>query len=528
MKIELIAPKNPESFWTFDRVLPTLRKSATFPNLALPTIAALTPRPHEVVLRDENVEPIDFDTDADWIGLTGYIVHKARMFEIIDAFKKRGHRVAVGGPFATLCPGELRGKVDAIFVGESERTWPRFLSDLEAGEVMTEYHADALPNLDDAPLPRFDLLKLDRYRSMPIQFARGCPYTCEFCDIIVMYGRRPRMKPIPRVLAEVDLLHRLGAHDVFLVDDNFIGNKKAAKALLQALVEWQQSHDYPVEFMTEATLNLAQDEELLALMHRSNFTTVFIGIESPRVASLLETGKTQNVREDPLASVRRIQAAGIEVMAGMIVGFDHDDVSIFEEQFRFIQDARIPVSMTGLLNALPQTPLRERLLAAGRLDEEYTGDQFVFSNVLPLAMSRLELYEGFKNLLARLYDHENYRARAMAYVRGHGEGIRNRVAAGPHEVGIFLRVLWTCVLCAPPRRAAMTLRILGETLLRRPSAMRKAVVLALMHKHLYEYAGFVQTELDRIIAGLRPVATPQPAKAKGRVRVREFLQPQLQ
>ncbi len=511
MKIEPIAPRNPESFWTFDRVLPTLSKSATFPNLALPTIAALTPRRHEVVLRDENVEAIDFDTDADWIGLTGYIVHKKRMFEIIDAFKARGRRIAVGGPFATLCPEQLRGKVDVLFVGESERTWPRFLSDLEAGEVRHEYHADALPDLDDAPIPRFDLLKLDRYRSMAVQFARGCPYTCEFCDIIVMYGRKPRTKPVARLVAEIEALHALGAHDVFVVDDNFIGNKKAAKALLRELAAWQAAHGHPVEFMTEVSLNLAQDDELLRLMHDANFTSVFVGIESPRVASLQETGKTQNILADPLASVRKIQDAGIEVMAGMIVGFDNDDASIFEEQFRFIQDARIPVSMTGLLNALPQTPLRERLLAAGRLDGEYTGDQFVFSNVVPAAMSRLELYQGYKHLLARLYDHTNYRERAMAFIREQGEGVRVRVSAGPHEVRIFLRVLWTCVLLAPPRRAAMTLRMLGETLLRRPGSMRKAVVLALMHKHLYEYAQFVQAELDRIIEALRAAAAPPVA-----------------
>ncbi|MBK7974917.1 MAG: B12-binding domain-containing radical SAM protein [Deltaproteobacteria bacterium] len=466
------------------------------------------------MLRDENVEAIDFDTDADWIGLTGYIVHKARMFEIIDAFKARGRRIAVGGPFATLCPEQLRDKVDVLFVGESERTWPRFLSDLAAGEPRAEYHADALPELDDAPIPRFDLLKLNRYRSMAVQFARGCPYTCEFCDIIVMYGRRPRTKPVARLVAEVDALHALGAHDVFVVDDNFIGNKKAAKALLRELVGWQVAHGYPVEFMTEVSLNLAQDDELLRLMHDANFTSVFIGIESPRVASLEETGKTQNIRADLLGSVRKIQDAGIEVMAGMIVGFDNDDVSIFEEQFRFIQDARIPVSMTGLLNALPQTPLRERLLTAGRLDDEYTGDQFVFSNVIPAAMSRLELYEGYRDLLERLYDHSNYRRRAMAFLRDQGPEKRVRVSAGAHEVRIFLRVLWTCVLLAPPRRAAMTLRMLGETLLRRPSSMRKAVVLALMHKHLHEYAVFVRAELDRIIVGLRAPAPPPVAVAE--------------
>src|SRR5262249_31906221 len=193
------------------------------------------------------------------------------------------------------------------------------------------------PSMLDSPLPRFDLLKVDRYRTMTIQFARGCPYSCEFCDIIVMYGRRPRTKSVEQVMAEVESIHRLGVTNIFLVDDNFIGNKKEARALLRALAEWQTTHGYPIEFMTEVTLNVAQDGELLALLKQANFSTIFVGIESPRAASLQETKKTQNIREDILTSVHRIQQAGIEVMAGTICGFDHDDPSSFAEQVRFLQ-----------------------------------------------------------------------------------------------------------------------------------------------------------------------------------------------
>ena len=503
MKVLLIAPKNPESFWTFDRILPSLRKSCVFPNLSLPTVAGITPREHDVTLCDENVESVDYDTDADIVGITGYVVHKRRILELAAEFRRRGKVVVVGGPLATLCPEELRGKVDVVFVGEAEHTWPRFLEDFAAGRAADCYEPAEPPSMHDSPLPRFDLLKHDRYRTMTIQFARGCPFNCEFCDIIVMYGRRPRTKTVEQVMAEVQEIHRLGAPNVFVVDDNFIGNKKQAKELLRALSTWQETHDYPLEFMTEVSLNVAQDDELLRLMRQANFTTVFVGIESPRAASLEETGKTQNLREGLLDSVHRIQRAGIEVMAGMIVGFDSDDASIFEEQFRFIQDARIPISMTGMLNAVPKTPLYERLRGAGRLLADHVGDQFVFTNIVPEGMTRVQLYEGYKLLLERLYGYRNYRRRAMQLILSRGSMMRERIVASGHDLGIFRRVLTDCVVRASPRRAWMTLRLLAETALRRPRFFREAVTLALVHKHLYEYTRDTCERLGRLAQELR-------------------------
>ena len=509
MKVYLIAPKNPESFWTFDRVLPSLGKRCVFPNLALPTVAGLTPPSHEVVLCDENVEPVDFDTDADVVGITGFVVHKRRMFELAEAFRRRGKLVVAGGPFATLCPEELQGKVDVLVVGEAEYTWPQFVRDYEAGAWQAEYRQEEKPSMLDSPRPRFELLKAARYRSMAIQFARGCPFNCEFCDIIVMYGRRPRTKSVAQVLAEVEAIHALGVGNIFVVDDNFIGNKKEAKALLVALAAWQAARGYPIEFMTEVSLNVAQDDELLRLMARAHFTTIFVGIESPRVASLAETNKTQNTREDIVTSVHRIQAAGIQVMAGMIVGFDHDDPSIFEEQFRFIQQARIPISMTGMLNAVPKTPLHERLRAAGRLVAESVGDQFVFTNIVPGGMSRLELYEGYRVLLHRLYGYRAYRQRAMAFIMNRGTVLTTRVLARGDDLAVVLRIMWTCILRTSPRRAFLTLSMCLETACRRPRAIRDAFTLALMHKHFYEYVRETSKALDGLIHELRQ-AEPAP------------------
>jgi len=503
VKICLIAPKNPESFWTFDRILPSLGKRCVFPNLALPTLAALTAPPHEVVLCDENVEPIDFDTDADIIGITGFVIHKRRMLEIAEAFRRRGKLVIAGGPFATLCPEELKDHVDVMFVGEAEYTWPQFVRDYETGRWPSEYRQDDKPSMLDSPLPRFDLLKVGRYRSMAIQFGRGCPFNCEFCDIIVMYGRRPRTKSVDQMLAEVAAIHALGVANIFVVDDNFIGNKKDAKALLTALAQWQEAHGYPIEFMTEVSLNVAQDAELLRLLKLAHFGVIFVGIESPRAASLQETNKTQNMREDIVTSVHRIQAAGIEVMAGMIVGFDSDDASIFDEQFHFIQDARIPISMTGMLNAVPKTPLHARLKAAGRLIADSVGDQFVFTNIMPSGMSRLDLYEGYRSLLNRLYDYRHYRQRAMALILGRGPSRGSRVLTRGDDLAVFARIVWHCIVRASPRRAWLTLSLCLETAWRRPRAIRDALTLALMHKHFYEYARKTSRQLEALIHDLR-------------------------
>jgi radical SAM superfamily enzyme YgiQ (UPF0313 family) len=484
MHIVLVSPRNPRSFWTLDGSLPVLGKPCVLPNLALPTIAALTPPPHTIELLDENVEAVDFRLDADLVGITGFIVHKERMFELIASFKAEGKRVAVGGSYATLCPEDFQGKVDVLFVGEAEETWPRFLEDYSRGDWELVYCAPQLPDISSRPVPRFDLLRTGRYRTMLMQFARGCPFECEFCDIIVMYGRKPRTKTVASAMAEVEALHRLGAKSVFLVDDNFIGNRARAKDFLRALAAWQKKRGYPITFQTEASINLARNDELLDLMRAARFGSVFIGIESPRKESLDETRKVQNAREDMVVAVHKIQSYGIEVQAGMIVGFDADDTRIFEEHSRFLQEARIPISMTGLLNALPKTPLYERLRREGRLLGATTGDQFVFTNIVPGGMSRLELYRGYRELLEDLYDHRLFRRRAVSLIRHIGEtGGRFSL----RDVDVFFRFLWYCVLRADRSRAALSLSLFAAALIHKPSRLGLAVALAIWHVHLHNF-----------------------------------------
>lgn len=517
MHVHLVSPKNPESFWTMDRILPTLGKRCVFPNLALPTLAALTPAPHRVTICDENVEPVDLDVDADVVGITGYIVHRRRVLELAEAFRRRGKRVVVGGPWATLCPEELEGRVDAVFVGEAEETWAGFLEDLERGELRPVYRAERLPDVTESPVPRYELLRLERYRSMPMQFARGCPFRCEFCDVIVMYGRRPRPKSVACAMAEVERLHELGVRQVFVVDDNFIGNRRSAKAFLSELAEWQRPRGHPIAFMTEASVNLARDTELLEALRAANFTSLFVGIESPRRESLDEAGKVQNTRDDLVGSVRTLQRHGFQVDAGMIVGFDADDASVFEEHFRFVEEARIPIAMTGLLNAMPRTPLHERLARDGRLVADSTGDQFAFTNVVPKQMSRLELYRGYARLLERLYEPRAFRRRAMAFLLERGARPRRR--PGRQEIRILARFLRDTLRGAGPGTRRLALRMLGETLLRRPGRLPDAVALALMHRHFHGYVSSLREPLARLARQLRDEPEragllPPPARAQ--------------
>jgi len=514
MRIHLITPKNPPSFWTYDGILPTLGKRCIFPNLSMPTVAGLTPPGHEVTICDENVEEIDWDVEADVYGVTGYIVHKRRMHEIVDELRRRGRFVVVGGPYASLCPEEWRGRCDVLFVDEAEETWPAFVRDFEQGAWKTEYRPAEKPDLSAAPTPRFDLLKVDRYHALTIQFARGCPFQCEFCDIIVLYGRRPRAKAPAQVMREIEECHRLGAKQVFIVDDNFIGNKKLAKELLREMAAWSERHGHPIDFNTEVSLNVAQDAELLALMRAARFTTIFIGIESPRAASLQETHKTQNLRGDLVEAVRRIQSYGIQIQAGMIVGFDHDDATIFEEQLRFVQEARIPISMTGMLQAMPQTPLHARMEREGRLVAESTGDQFVFSNIEPSAMSRLELYRGYRALLTQLYDFRVYRERTLAFLLGKGAQAAQGLHLRAGELRLLGRILRDTVLRGGLRRAWFTLSLLGATLVRRPSVFKDAVSFAIVHKAFHDYMERLAAHLDFAIAELErgaADATGEPA-----------------
>ena len=408
LSIALINPRFEPSYWGFEFALPLYPgdKRSTMITGALPALAGLAPK-HEFVLVDENVEDIDWEAlrKYDLIGITGMIVQKARMKEILLQLQEMKLTVIVGGAYVTVDEHYFDGLCDAIFVGEADVTWPEFLDEFAAGRpTQFRYEQTERTDMEKVPKPRYDLLKVDRYAAGSLQFSRGCPFQCEFCDIIVTFGRKPRHKHPEQVVQELEDMRQAGFHSCFIVDDNFIGNKKKAKEVLRLIVDWQEKNGYPLRLSTEASVNLADDPALLELLYRANFRYVFMGIETPKMESLKETKKFQNTHGDSLeAKLERIQSAGLDIHAGFIVGFDADDADIFEEQYRFIQDNGILLAMVGMLGAIPKTPLYERLEKAGRLVHDDPNLNFE-----PMKMTREELKTGYWKLLGRLYSPEAF------------------------------------------------------------------------------------------------------------------------
>ena len=348
--IVLINPRFEVSYWGMEYALPLLGKRANLPVACLPLVAALTSAEHTVTIMDENVEPIDWERceRADIVGMTGMSVQRFRMKEMLTELKSRGCFCVVGGPWITVQEDYFGELADVIFIGEAEDTWPQFLTEWKHGLHQYRYEQLEKTDMTKVPTPRFDLLKMKHYGFGSLQFSRGCPFQCEFCDIIVTFGRRPRIKTSKQVLAELDAIYATGIDLIFIVDDNLIGNKKAIKEVLRDVIAWQERHNYDLTFFTEASIDLADDPELMDLMVQANFIATFIGIESPDEDALREAKKYQNVRKGGtlLEKVHRIQEAGMEVWCGMIMGFDSDDEGIFDRQVDFIQHARIPFSMS--------------------------------------------------------------------------------------------------------------------------------------------------------------------------------------
>jgi len=422
VNILFVNPHYPDTFWSFRHALKFISRNASFPPLGLLTVASMLPHEWPKRLIDLNIEQLA-DSDlawADFVFLGGMSIQKTSADEIIARCKRLGKAIVAGGPLFTSRPDEFPD-VDHLVLNEAENTLPLFLSDLARGRLKRVYTSDTWADITTTPVPLWDLVKFKRYSSMNLQYSRGCPYDCEFCDITVLYGRVPRTKTKEQVIRELESLHAAGwKSQVFFVDDNFIGNRqRLKKEILPALIEWMDARGHPFFLNTEVSINIADDRELMRLMVRAGFDAVFVGIESPNEASLVECKKIPNKNRDLLASVKIIQQSGLQIQGGFIVGFDSDPPSIFDQLITFIQESGIVTAMVGLLNAPNGTRLYKRLLGEGRLLSSMSGDNTDFSlNFIP-KMDTESLIQGYKKILQTIYAPKEYYARVKLFLKNY-------------------------------------------------------------------------------------------------------------
>jgi radical SAM superfamily enzyme YgiQ (UPF0313 family) len=485
VKVLLVYPEFPDTYWSFRHALSFQGKRSAFPPLGLLTVSSMLPNSWERRLVDMNVRPLK-KADIKWADIvfaSAMLVQKDSLRSVVELCKSQGKRVVIGGPYITTSAEDLP-EADHIFIGEAEATLPEFVRDIENGNTKRIYKAAERPALTSTPLPDFQLADLKRYSAMSIQYSRGCPFQCEFCDIIEIYGRVPRTKSNEQVVAELDELLRVGWRGtVFIVDDNFIGNKRNVKRMLPELIDWSERHSHPFSFITEASVNLADDDELLDGMRRAGFRRVFLGIETPVEESLKEAQKGQNTRRDLIESVKKIQGYGMEVMAGFIVGFDNDPDDIFERQVNFIRESAIPLAMVGLLTALPDTQLWRRLNREGRLLGESNGNNTDCSiNFIP-KMDTSRLIEGYKSILRTIYSPKEYyqraldcleRTRAMSESEPSSNSFLSNIAA-------FVRVVLALGMRDQARGEFW--RFLHRVFTKHPERLEYAVTLAAMGYH---------------------------------------------
>jgi radical SAM superfamily enzyme YgiQ (UPF0313 family) len=487
MKVLLINPQTPDTFWSFKHVLRFISKRAAFPPLGLLTVAAMLPGDWELRLVDTNVARLK-DEDlrwADYVMISAMIVQKESVNEIVERCRKLSKTIIAGGPLFTTGHADFP-HIPHFVLGEAEEIMPQLVEDLSAGALRPHYQAARRPDISQVPVPRWDLIDFRHYATMAVQFSRGCPFDCEFCDIVVMNGRAPRTKTPAQLIAELETLRLRGWKDtVFIVDDNFIGNKNLAKALLREMISWRSRVRAEMGFFTEASVNLADDAELCELMVQAGFKKVFLGIETPSLESLEECRKLQNRGRDLVETVKTLQRYGLEVMGGFIIGFDNDKNDIFRRQFEFIQRSGVVTAMVGLLTALPETRLYRRLKREGRLDCETTGNNTdAVLNFKP-KLNRDFLTTGYRNLMKKLYEPRTYYQRIQIFLKDHRpSGPSLRLSWSDFQA--FLKSFWLLGVWYRGRVAYW--RFFWSTLLRRPAQLRSAIELAIIGYHFRRVA----------------------------------------
>ena len=484
MKILLVSPETPVTFWSFRHALRFIAKKSSEPPLGLITVASLLPTDWEKKLVDMNVSTLSNKQIkwADYVFLTGMNVHLESFKQVVKRCNAMNVKVVAGGPMCTTDYEQFEG-VDHFILNEAEITLPRFLHDLENGNPERIYRSDEYPDLGMTPVPDWHLLNMKHYASMSVQFSRGCPFNCEFCSVTLLNGHKPRIKSVPRFMGELDSLYQHGWRgNVFIVDDNFIGNKRRVKTeLLPALINWQERHNQPFEFLTQVSINLADDKELVDLLVKAGMRTVFVGIETPNQDSLTECGKGQNLKRDIVGSVKLLQQHGLMVHGGFIIGFDHDTPSIFEAQIRFIQQSGIVTAMVGLLTALSGTQLYKRLKREDRLLKTSTGNNMDGAlNFVP-TMNKGKLIDGYKKVLNTIYSQKDYYERVKSFLNEYRLPDNQKLVLKLHDIRAFIRSIW--LLGVVEKGRSYYWKLIIYTLKTCPAKLHLAVTLAIYGFH---------------------------------------------
>jgi len=521
MHVLLVYPRFPKTFWSYEKILELVNRKVLLPPLGLVTVAAILPQTWEFKLVDVNIRPV---TEAEWqwadmVIMSAMIVQKDDIIRHISIAKYYGKPVAVGGPYPTSMPEEMvAAGADYLILDEGEITLPMFVAALERGEKQGRFTAGGeKPDVTSTPIPRYDLLEMKAYDSMSVQFSRGCPFQCEFCDIIVLYGRKPRTKTPAQLLAELDYLYTLGWRGgVFMVDDNFIGNKRNVKLLLKELKAWQKQRGYPFRFDTEASLDLAQDQELIELMLECNFAAVFMGIETPDTESLAVTKKFQNTRSPLLDAIDTVTRSGLRVIAGFIIGFDGEKAGAGQRIVDFAEATGIPTTTFAMLQALPHTALWHRLDKEGRLlAKDGNINQTTLMNFVPTRPVE-EIAQEYVEAFCQLYEPHQYLNRVYRYFLKLGAPRVKPPFRWPEWVIVraLLIVIWRQGILRSTRWAFW--HHLVHILLKNPGVVEQYLAVCAHNEHFLEYRDIVRQQIADQLAALHPSA---PHQAQSTVQV---------
>ena len=482
LKILLVYPRYPDTFWSFNYALKFVSKKVFAPPIGLLTVAALLPRSWKLKLVDLNADVLKDEEIqwADYIFLSAMEVQEKSVREIITEVKAHGKKIVAGGPLFTLFPDRFP-EVDHLVLHEAEATLPHFINDLKKGEGKHIYTSSEWPDLISSPVPEWSLIDISKYAVMCVQYCRGCPFDCEFCEIALLNGKKPRVKAEAQIIGELETLYQKGWKGVvFFADDNFtLTPRKLKEELLPALIRWMEQKKYPFQFMTQATIDLVDDEELMKLMVRAGFDSVFVGIETPEEESLTECHKVQNLQRDLIAAVKKMQRFGLQVSGGFIVGFDSDPPNIFQRQINFIQESGIITAMVGLLNAPRGTKLYKRLQQEGRLIRDITGDG-TDTNLVP-KMGYQQLMEGYRYLVTHIYLPRYFYKRLLTFLGNYNPPKQRKFAIQPSHIKAFFHSIWTLGIRGEERFCYW--KALLWTILKRPKLLPLCLRLAIYGYH---------------------------------------------